>query len=287
MEALCESKCTLIEKETRNETRKKNLAAAGKAFDQAITAQNNKVAGLQRELASQGFFAFGRKKELRQQIAEEAAKISILNGLKAEATDILQKSIIINAICTLCMKPDQRMTVPEMCGTEDTKVTMPVAQKMNAMKDKGLVVRTEGGRMAAFHLAAYPAPFTMSFMPSEKEIEAECLRKIVDGNDLKVKGTLTKESVAKAVSERMLAGTWKTVSTPTPTAKENERYKRIILQVLNHKGMTVSEIQAAHSKLRDISNQRLSAILRQMTLNGEIERFEKTLESMFMEVITK
>ena len=49
-------------------------------------------------------------------------------------------------------------------------------------------------------------------------------------------------------------------------AEENEKYKTIILAILGgaDKGMTVTEIQKKDSELGELSNQRVSAILKKM-----------------------
>lgn len=51
---------------------------------------------------------------------------------------------------------------------------------------------------------------------------------------------------------------------PTKTQEENEGIKVEILNVLTNEGMTVTEIQSKSDVLGSLSNQRVSALLRQL-----------------------
>ena len=51
---------------------------------------------------------------------------------------------------------------------------------------------------------------------------------------------------------------------PTKTQEENEGIKAEILGVLTNEGMTVTEIQSKSETLGGLSNQRVSALLRQL-----------------------
>jgi hypothetical protein len=51
---------------------------------------------------------------------------------------------------------------------------------------------------------------------------------------------------------------------PTKTQEENEKLKGIILDVLTDVGATVTEIQSKSDSLSGLSNQKVSALLKQM-----------------------
>ena len=57
---------------------------------------------------------------------------------------------------------------------------------------------------------------------------------------------------------------------PTKTQEENISIKGIILNVLTENGATVTEIQSKSEALSALSNQRISALLRQMIGEGTV-----------------
>ena len=61
---------------------------------------------------------------------------------------------------------------------------------------------------------------------------------------------------------------------PTATQIANEGIKNIILETLSEKSMTITEMQKANSELAELSNQKISALLKQMTENGSVKREE-------------
>ena len=67
------------------------------------------------------------------------------------------------------------------------------------------------------------------------------------------------------------------------TAKqiENEGIKSVILSVLTSEGMTVSEIQAKSEELSKFSNQKITALLKQLVDNGEVVKFIDKKKSYF------
>lgn len=75
----------------------------------------------------------------------------------------------------------------------------------------------------------------------------------------------------------------KATSKPSKTQTENDGYKTAILTFLTNYGgrYTVSEFQTAVDKLAELSNQRVSAILRQMKETGVISRIEEKKKAYF------
>ena len=77
----------------------------------------------------------------------------------------------------------------------------------------------------------------------------------------------------------------KNASEKKPTAQQvlNEGIKQIIVDVLTENGglMTVTDIQKSHAELADMSNQRLSALLRQLKEDKVVDRVEDKRKAYF------
>jgi len=67
----------------------------------------------------------------------------------------------------------------------------------------------------------------------------------------------------------------------TKTQEENVSIKGIILDVLTEEGTTVTEIQAKSESLSALSNQRVSALLRQMIEEGTVVKTTDKKKSYF------
>lgn len=68
---------------------------------------------------------------------------------------------------------------------------------------------------------------------------------------------------------------------PTATQVANEGIKSVILETLGAKSMTITEMQKANSELAELSNQKISALLKQMTENGSVKREEIKRKAYF------
>lgn len=70
---------------------------------------------------------------------------------------------------------------------------------------------------------------------------------------------------------------------PTATQKENEVVKEAILAVLEEAegGLTVTEIQAKDETLGAASNQKVSALLRQLVEANKVEKYTEKKKSYF------
>ena len=77
----------------------------------------------------------------------------------------------------------------------------------------------------------------------------------------------------------------KNASEKKPTAQQmlNEGIKQTIVDVLTENGglMTVTDIQKSHAELAELSNQRVSALLRQLVADGYVERVEDKRKAYF------
>ena len=61
---------------------------------------------------------------------------------------------------------------------------------------------------------------------------------------------------------------------PTATQIENEGIKKVILEVLGDSSLTITEMQKINGELAEYSNQKISALLKQMVESGSIVREE-------------
>jgi DNA-binding PadR family transcriptional regulator len=68
---------------------------------------------------------------------------------------------------------------------------------------------------------------------------------------------------------------------PTKTQEENKSLKNEILSVLSDEGMTVTEIQKKSEILGAVSNQKVSALLRQLVEVGAVEKTVEKKKSFF------
>ena len=68
---------------------------------------------------------------------------------------------------------------------------------------------------------------------------------------------------------------------PTATQVANEGIKSVILETLGEKSMTITEMQKANSELAELSNQKISALIKQMTDNGSVVREEIKRKAYF------
>ncbi len=69
---------------------------------------------------------------------------------------------------------------------------------------------------------------------------------------------------------------------PTATQVANEGLKSAILTVLNgSEGMTASEVLASSEDFAGLSNQKITALLRQLVLDGSVTKFTEGKKSLF------
>ena len=61
---------------------------------------------------------------------------------------------------------------------------------------------------------------------------------------------------------------------PTATQIANEGIKNLIFEVIGNSSLTITEMQKINGELAELSNQKISALLKQMVENGSIVREE-------------
>lgn len=96
---------------------------------------------------------------------------------------------------------------------------------------------------------------------------------------------LGKERLVKVMEHELELLAKKNSAEKKPTAVQiaNEGVKSVILETLaeNGKMMTISEMQKANEELGGLSNQRISALVRQLIADGKVERIEEKRKAYF------
>ena len=68
---------------------------------------------------------------------------------------------------------------------------------------------------------------------------------------------------------------------PTAAQKENEGVKAIILAALTLEPTSISDLQRKDAALAEISNQKISALLRQLIIDNKVVRTEDKKKALF------
>ena len=68
---------------------------------------------------------------------------------------------------------------------------------------------------------------------------------------------------------------------PTAAQKENEKIKTIILAALTTTPTSISDLQKKDAALAEISNQKISALLRQLIIDNKVVRTEDKKKALF------
>ena len=99
---------------------------------------------------------------------------------------------------------------------------------------------------------------------------------------------LGKDSLAEVMEHELELLAKKNSAEKKPTAVQvaNEGIKSVIYDVLAENGgkMTISEMQKVNAELGELSNQRISALVRQLLADGKVERIEEKRKAYFKAV---
>ena len=99
------------------------------------------------------------------------------------------------------------------------------------------------------------------------------MKAVEDNKEITEKLEALKESISKKNSAERK---------PTATQKANEEYKKAILSFMEvGKKYTISELMKEVVELADLSNQRVSALVRQLKDSGLVERTEEKRKAYF------
>ncbi len=118
----------------------------------------------------------------------------------------------------------------------------------------------------------------MNKMTYVKALEV-AMNAVVDNKEVYEKLEALKESISKKNSAERK---------PTATQKANENYKEAILAFMEvGKKYTISELMKSVVEIADLSNQRVSALVRQLKEAGLVERTEEKRKAYFSKVETE
>lgn len=226
-----------------------------KRCDEDIKKWTEQKTSAEQKLAVLGFFKFGEKRRQREIIADALTKIEKTKSDKAQLITKYDRELSL-------------MRMAEKCG-------ITINNETDLLKVTICAVALKDGRKHTVSeiIEACPELNEMSNMRLVGILRQMTLDGIVTRTEEMRKAyfQLAELPVSKAAPSAV-----STSSAPaTPTQLENERYKKAILNLL-HDGRryTINDIMAALPALKDLSNQRVSAIVRQLTLSGEVERIE-------------
>ena len=105
------------------------------------------------------------------------------------------------------------------------------------------------------------------------------MKAVEDNKEVTEKLKALKESISKKNSAERK---------PTATQKANEEYKKAILSFMEvGKKYTISELMKSVVEIADLSNQRVSALVRQLKESGLVERTEEKRKAYFSKVVTE
>jgi DNA-binding HxlR family transcriptional regulator len=105
------------------------------------------------------------------------------------------------------------------------------------------------------------------------------MKSVEDNKEVYEKLEALKESISKKNSAERK---------PTATQKANEGYKEAILSFMEvGKKYTISELMKSVVEIADLSNQRVSALVRQLKESGLVERTEEKRKAYFSKVVTE
>ena len=74
---------------------------------------------------------------------------------------------------------------------------------------------------------------------------------------------------------------------PTATQIANEGIKSVILETLGDSSLTITEMQKINGELAELSNQKISALLKQMVESGSVVREEIKRKAYFSKVVAE
>lgn len=116
----------------------------------------------------------------------------------------------------------------------------------------------------------------MEKMTYVKALDAAIATLSADQSEVKEKLEALKASIAKKNSAERK---------PTATQTANEGYKEAILSAMESgKGYTITDLLKAVPEIAELTNQRVSAIVRQMVEAGEVSREEIKRKAYFTKV---
>ena len=109
------------------------------------------------------------------------------------------------------------------------------------------------------------------------------LKNLVNGNGTEYNGVVYElDEINTFIDGRIAALDKKSANKkPTKTQEENAGLKDIILTVVTTEGATVSEIMSKDETLSALSNQKVTALLRQLKEEGKVDKYTEGKKTLF------
>ena len=109
------------------------------------------------------------------------------------------------------------------------------------------------------------------------------LKNLVNGNGTEYNGVVYElDELNTFIDGRIAALDKKSANKkPTKTQEENAGLKDIILTVVTTEGATVSEIMSKDETLSALSNQKVTALLRQLKEEGKVDKYTEGKKTLF------
>jgi len=232
------------------------LSGQEQQADAQITATENEKAETQRALDGTFFLAFGKKKSLRETIASLDSKAYDLRQEKRRLQDEIRKT------------ESERKSALDALSGEISKLEAAVSEGESNI---GALESVIENATKAIELLKDGVSRLKEAMDSDDfpKLWKE-LKKAVPGG-LNVQETAKPKNTAPAEPKK----------TEQPGILTNEDYKRIIIEILGTRTMTVSEIVDSDARLEKIGNQKVASLVRSMTMDGDLTRTEKNRKAYF------
>lgn len=121
-----------------------------------------------------------------------------------------------------------------------------------------------------------------------KAMRFEDIKALLNGEEVKF-GTSVEDALDFCDSELALLAKKNTSDKkPTKTQEQNKEYKALILDFLrSHAGVTCTEIQKGVPEFVDFNNQKIAALVRQLTDSGEAVKEVVKGKSLFSIAVTE
>lgn len=211
-----------VTKDAEIKTDEQNFAAIKAAFEQEKKSLNAKQASVSSELSQQGLFAFGAKKELRNQLSAlstQVEKVSlILQTVFSGGMDHLK-----NICCMMCRHPNQWMTISEIVDGDKRLNINQTAAYIRTQAEKGLITKAVKDRCSTYQLAYYPSSIQFVAMPSDAELKAMCLSFIAEKEGITVQGEPTYNNLLHTIEQQIIDKQWQKRETPANIALNTHR----------------------------------------------------------------
>lgn len=228
------------------------------------------------QLSTASFFAFSLKKQLKQAIADDDAKIAKLKEYVQEACSLNNDAAV--AMAYFIEHPGKSwddLAQSDFKFANSNSGSTGYYGMVYTLKELGLVKegRSSGWNAKTVHTFDKRLSFTWP-KPTDREISEEALRLLYSsmGGDAGTSPEKMREDIRAAllkdINAKALPGKYY-----TPTKGEMEALKEQVYDaLLCYEPATASELCQRDRGLADVSSQRVSSLLRQLMMEGRVVR---------------